>query len=197
MKNKIGKALIGIGVFLILAAFILVLYNFYREYNAKKKVEKYLPKLEKIIKDHSGGNNNADNEKSSKTMNIDGMNFLGILSVPSKNLELPILADYSYELLDTAPCRYSGSYDSDDLVIGGHNYRSHFSKLKSIKNGEEIFFTSFDGIVYKYSVLRVEILEPTQIEDLINKQNTDDWDLTLFTCTSSGAARCVIRCKSE
>ena len=62
-------------------------------------------------------------------MNIDGMNFLGILSVPSKNLELPILADYSYELLDTAPCRYSGSYDSDDLVIGGHNYRSHFSKL--------------------------------------------------------------------
>ncbi|CCZ04371.1 lPXTG-site transpeptidase (Sortase) family protein [Eubacterium sp. CAG:603] len=197
MKNKIGKALIGIGVFLILAAFILVLYNFYREYNAKKKVEKYLPKLEKIIKDHSGGNNNADNEKSSKTMNIDGMNFLGILSVPSKNLELPILADYSYELLDTAPCRYSGSYDSDDLVIGGHNYRSHFSKLKSIKNGEEIFFTSFDGTVYKYSVLRVEILEPTQIEDLINKQNTDDWDLTLFTCTSSGAARCVIRCKSE
>lgn len=197
MKNKIGKALIGIGVFLILAAFILVLYNFYREYNAKKKVEKYLPKLEKIIKDHSGGNNNADNEKSSKTMNIDGMNFLGILSVPSKNLELPILADYSYELLDTVPCRYSGSYDSDDLVIGGHNYRSHFSKLKSIKNGEEIFFTSFDGTVYKYSVLRVEILEPTQIEDLINKQNTDDWDLTLFTCTSSGAARCVIRCKSE
>lgn len=197
MKNKIGKALIGIGVFLILAAFILVLYNFYREYNAKKKVEKYLPKLEKIIKDHSGGNNNADNEKSSKTMNIDGMNFLGILSVSSKNLELPILADYSYELLDTAPCRYSGSYDSDDLVIGGHNYRSHFSKLKSIKNGEEIFFTSFDGTVYKYSVLRVEILEPTQIEDLINKQNTDDWDLTLFTCTSSGAARCVIRCKSE
>ena len=197
MKNKIGKALIGIGVFLILAAFILVLYNFYREYNAKKKVEKYIPKLEKIIKDHSGGNNNADNEKSSKTMNIDGMNFLGILSVPSKNLELPILADYSYELLDTAPCRYSGSYDSDDLVIGGHNYRSHFSKLKSIKNGEEIFFTSFDGTVYKYSVLRVEILEPTQIEDLINKQNTDDWDLTLFTCTSSGAARCVIRCKSE
>ncbi len=197
MKNKIGKALIGIGVFLILAAFILVLYNFYREYNAKKKVEKYLPKLEKIIKDHSGGNNNADNEKSSKTMNIDGMNFLGILSVPSKNLELPILADYSYELLDTAPCRYSGSYDSDDLVIGGHNYRSHFSKLKSIKNGEEIFFTSFNGTVYKYSVLRVEILESTQIEDLINKQNTDDWDLTLFTCTSSGAARCVIRCKSE
>lgn len=197
MKNKIGKALIGIGVFLILAAFILVLYNFYREYNAKKKVEKYLPKLEKIIKDHSGGNNNADNEKSSKTMNIDGMNFLGILSVPSKNLELPILADYSYELLDTAPCRYSGSYDSDDLVIGGHNYRSHFSKLKSIKNGEEIFFTSFNGTVYKYSVLRVEILEPTQIEDLINKQNTDDWNLTLFTCTSSGAARCVIRCKSE
>lgn len=197
MKNKIGKALIGIGVFLILAAFILVLYNFYREYNAKKKVEKYLPKLEQIIKDHSGGNNNADNEKSSNTMNIDGMNFLGILSVPSKNLELPILADYSYELLDTAPCRYSGSYDSDDLVIGGHNYRSHFSKLKSIKNGEEIFFTSFDGTVYKYSVLRVEILEPTQIEDLINKQNTDDWDLTLFTCTSSGAARCVIRCKSE
>lgn len=197
MKNKIGKALIGIGVFLILAAFILVLYNFYREYNAKKKVEKYLPKLEKIIKDHSVWNNNADNEKSSKTMNIDGMNFLGILSVPSKNLELPILADYSYELLDTAPCRYSGSYDSDDLVIGGHNYRSHFSKLKSIKNGEEIFFTSFDGTVYKYSVLRVEILEPTQIEDLINKQNTDDWDLTLFTCTSSGAARCVIRCKSE
>lgn len=197
MKNKIGKALIGIGVFLILVAFALVLYNIYREYEAKKRVEKYLSKLEQIIKDHSGENNNADEGQNSSTMQIDGMNFLGILSVPSKNLELPILADYSYELLDTAPCRYSGSYDSDDLVIGGHNYRSHFSKLKSIKNGEEIFFTTFDGTVYKYSVLRVEILEPTQVDSLINKQDTDDWDLTLFTCTSSGAARCVIRCKLE
>ncbi len=198
MRHKIGNTLIGIGVFLILIATSLYLFNIFHEYEAGKNVKKYLPELKKQIESNntqcSGNDNSSD---GSETVLIDGMRFLGILSVPSKELELPILADYSYDMLDTAPCRYSGSYDTNDMVIGGHNYSRHFSKLRSIKQGAEINFTSNDGTVYKYRVLRVEILEPTQIYNLINKMETNDWDLTLFTCTMSGETRCVIRCERQ
>ena len=38
-------------------------------------------------------------------------------------------------------------------------------------------------------------LEPTQIEKMTTKtEDSDAWDLTLFTCTTGGSARCAVRC---
>ena len=28
----------------------------------------------------------------------------------------------------------------------------------------------------------------------LSRQDGDDWDLTLFTCTTGGSARCAVRC---
>ena len=40
----------------------------------------------------------------------------------------------------------------------------------------------------------METLQPTQIEEMVGKADGDDWDLTLFTCTTGGSARCAVRC---
>lgn len=41
---------------------------------------------------------------------------------------------------------------------------------------------------------RGEVLQPTQIEKMTVKSSGDDWDLTLFTCTTGGQARYALRC---
>ena len=91
--------------------------------------------------------------------------------------------------------------DEGNVKVNGKVINEQISKKKAVnKNKHRIaMFISMLAILIVIGVSwrLKKILEPTQIEDLINKQNTDDWDLTLFTCTSSGAARCVIRCKSE
>lgn len=91
--------------------------------------------------------------------------------------------------------------DEGNVKVNGKVINEQISKKKAVnKNKHRIaMFISMLAILIVIGVSwrLKKILEPTQIEDLINKQNTDDWDFTLFTCTSSGAARCVIRCKSE
>jgi Sortase (surface protein transpeptidase) len=57
--------------------------------------------------------------------------------------------------------------------------------------GEEILFTDVRGNVFKYNVSAMEIIEPTDVENMIS----GDWDLTLFTCTPGGKTRQTVRCR--
>ena len=59
-----------------------------------------------------------------------------------------------------------------------------------MKAGDQIRFTDIKGRSFFYEVQTVETLEPTAVEDMLN----DEWDLTLFTCTSGGQARIAVRC---
>lgn len=125
------------------------------------------------------------------TAQIDSDRYIGLLSIPSLGLELPIMTDWSEQKLKLTPCRYAGSVYTDDLVIAGHNYRSHFGKLVNLTTGDEITFTDVDGHVFSYAVSARETLTPTAVEEM----TSGDWDLTLFTCTFGGSYRTTIRCE--
>ena len=47
-----------------------------------------------------------------------------------------------------------------------------------------------NGIDYIYEVLEIEILKPTDVSKMID----NDFDLTLYTCTSDGLNRITVRC---
>lgn len=133
-------------------------------------------------------------EQEMKTVLVDGYEYIGYLSIESINLELPVMSQWSYEGLKISPGRYWGSTFTDDLIIAGHNYAKHFSPIKWLDTGTEIDFTDADQRLWRYEVSEVETLKPTQVEDMIAKTETDDWDLTLFTCNTGGETRCAVRC---
>ena len=93
--------------------------------------------------------------------------------------------------LQKAPCRYSGSAYTDDLVLGAHNYDAHFGRLKKLSYGDAVRVTDLDGNVFSYQVADIEILQPDQLEDLLG----GGWPLTLYTCTPGGQSRVTIRCE--
>lgn len=121
---------------------------------------------------------------------IDGLEYVGILEIPSRDLQLPIQSDWSYPQLKKTPCRYEGSAYLDNLVICAHNYDSHFGCLKELEKGERIIFTDVDGNAFVYQVEKTETLEPNAVEEM----TSGEWDLTLFTCTIGGAKRVTLRC---
>lgn len=177
-----------VGLLLIAAAFFLTAYNWWDSDRAGDASNTAAEKLKLEISD--------DKERDPgemPTIRIDGNDYIGLLEIPSLELSLPVIADWDYEKLKTAPCRYSGSYYTDDLVIAGHNYIRHFSPLKRIDIGAEVYFTNAVGEVFRYTVSNVETLMPTQVEDMVE----GDWDLTLFTCTIGGRSRCTVRCIRE
>ena len=124
---------------------------------------------------------------------IDGETYIGVVEIPSLELSLPVMRDWSYPQLKKAPCRYVGSVYSHDVVICGHNYDRHFGRLKELVPGDEVRFTDMDGNVFRYSVCAVEQLAKTAVEEM----QTGDWDLTLFTCTKGGVMRVTVRCALE
>ena len=125
------------------------------------------------------------------TVEIDGVEYIGTLTIPALGLELPIVSAWSDALLDLAPCRYTGSAYLDDLIIAGHNYRGHFGSLYRLTPGDEVQFTDTAGNVFSYGVSEIQGLPGTALEEM----EAGDWDLTLFTCTLSSASRVTIRCQ--
>ena len=120
---------------------------------------------------------------------VDGSKYIGILSLPTINIELPIKGGFSYPALTGAPCCYKGSVYTDDIIIAGHNFPSHFAKLKALSQGDRVSFTDGDGNVFLYEVAETVQLNGTDVEGMLS----GEWDMTLFTCTLSGKSRIAVR----
>lgn len=201
MRNKIGTLLMGLGTVLVLAALSLFLWNEQEAREAERSAEHILPRLVEEIEQESAGLAPEDGENAADYPDpydpamtevvIDGYAYIGYLSIPSLGLELPVMSEWDYTRLKIAPCRYSGSTKTDDLVIAGHNYARHFSPIKGLKEGETVYFVDMDGVRSDYQVASVEVLAPTAVEEM----TSGTYDLTLFTCTYGGRSRVAVRCQ--
>ena len=124
------------------------------------------------------------------TVELDDRYYVGLLEIPELNLSLPIQRDWSDALLHYAPCVYKGTL-ADGMIIAGHNYRSHFASLTSLREGAQVNFLDLDGNVWSYTVAGTEIINGYDVEAM----EAGDWDLTLFTCTYGGQDRFTVRCE--
>lgn len=198
MRNKLGILLMGLGTVLVLAALSLFLWNEQEAYQAEQASAEILPKMVEAMESAAAGTDQTGEETAlpdpfDPTMTevvIDGYAYIGYLSVPSLGLELPVMSEWDYTRLKIAPCRYSGSTKTNDLVIAGHNYARHFSPIKGLSPGEAVSFVDMDGVRTDYQVASVEVLAPTDVEEMIS----GEYDLTLFTCSYGGRNRVAVRC---
>ncbi len=121
---------------------------------------------------------------------IGGSGYIGYLTVPDLNLELPVMAECDENRLRIAPCRYYGSVRTDNLVIAGHSYITHFRPLRQLSIGAQVLFTDMEYHRITYQVMDLEVLNPTEVLEM----RESDYDLTLFTCTASMKQRFAVRC---
>lgn len=205
MKRKFGILFIIIGLLLILAAFLLIGYNRYESQSASKASQSVLAVMQNTVEettvssavedvyvDHIDPYDKEAAEIAAEMTEkeIDGEYYIGYLSIPILELELPVISEWSYPRLRIAPCRHFGSTKTDDLVIAAHNYESHFGKLKQLKAGDLLTFTDMDGEKILYEVQVIDVLQPDAVDTVRNS----DFDLVLYTCTYGGESRVVVFC---
>lgn len=211
--NKKGHstAFINLGLLLIAAALAIVFYNLYDDYRAQKAANDVVAHLAELTPETTVPPTEAPAETQTQdptapteeeivinapvqampVRTINGQEYIGTLKLPSHDLELPIISEWSYPRLKIAPCRYFGSAYTDNLIISAHNYRSHFGTLAELEVGETVTFTDVVGNEFHYQVMLRETLEPTAVEEMA----AGEWDLTLFTCTVGGTYRVTVRCE--
>lgn len=194
--RKMGAVCILLGTALILGALSLFLWNQLESKQAGDAARNVLPQIiEKISQPDPTGPVEEPSypdpyDPAMTEMEIDGYGYVGYLSIPALELELPVMAQWDDSRLKIAPCRYSGSTKTDNLVICAHNYVQHFGPLKGLSVGDTVIFTDMDGVVWKYQVQVVDILSANAVEEM----ESGEYDLTLFTCTYGGASRVTVRC---
>lgn len=182
-----------LGVALVLAALLLFLYNQREAKQAEQNAAAIMQQLTQELPAESGNDSTVYSEM--KAVEIDGDMYIGYLSIPAIDLNLPVMENWSYEGLKIAPGRYSGSLYTNDLVIAGHNYARHLGSLNLLNVGTEVDFVDMDNRTWRYKVAAIETVQPEDVEAMTTP--TDQWDLTLFTCTTNGEARWTIRCVRE
>lgn len=187
----------------LVAALLLLTYNLWDSYRAdesrKEILEEYKEENRRGFSDTGSTEGEIPDYKLDPGMDmpeillddLDNAACIGILEIPSLDLELPVLGEWSYPNLKLAPCRYAGSAYTDNLVIAAHNYQTHFGKLKSVREGSEVSFTDAAGNKFVYYVAAVEALTPQSVEEM----TAGEWPLTLFTCTPDGKNRVTVRCE--
>lgn len=193
MKNKSGIAFMAVGLALIIGALSLIAYNKHEEKRAGADAEVILSELDEQLKDKLPDSNPAyelDDEVQMPVAVIDGYEYIGKIYFPTLDLTLPVISDVGNKRLKKAPCRYSGSVYTDDMIIGGHNYITHFGRINRLRYGDEVVFTDIDKNEFRYSVIGTETINGSDADSLLS----GDWDLSLFTCTMSGRSRITVRC---
>lgn len=195
-KFTLSRLCLAAGLLLLLAAAVLTGYNLYTDWHAGQTAQTAASQLAssqpqtQTPVSESSSVQAKDFSGPMPQQEIDGAYYVGTLELPTLGLTLPIRAEWSTAGAKTAPCRYLGSAYDGDLIIAGHNYRSHFGRLAELQLGDEVRFTDVEGNVFRYEVASFESIDMYDIEAM----EEGDWDLTLFTCDASRVRRVTVRC---
>lgn len=204
MPKKTGIVFVILGAVLILAALLLFLHNARQDDLAGQEAQSALEDVRTAIalretetKPMEETQATQDTTPTETTVppemtvvTIGGYGYIGYVSIPAIELDLPVMDSWDEKRLNIAPCRQFGSTKTDDLVIAAHNYPNHFGKLPSLKGGDTVIFTDMDGEEITYTVTGMDTVDPTHVE----KVKDSGCDLVLYTCTLGGANRVAVFC---
>lgn len=203
MKRKIGIALMALGLVLLAGAAVLLVYNQQEGDRAAAASAALMPKISAAIKENSQtetaepdripGQNPTPMEPEQpvmKTVEIDGHEYIGFLTIPKLGLELPVMAQWSMENLKIAPARFFGTTMEENLVLVAHNYKKHFGPIRRLKAGDEVLFVDMENTATVYRVVATDAVVPTAVEEV----TAGAYDLALVTCTYGGNTRLVVYC---
>ena len=203
VPKKTGIVFVAIGAVLILSALLLFFYNQNEDEQAGQEAQNILGNVQTVITQReteeqpTEETQEPEQEETEPTeltvVMIDGYEYIGYLSIPDLELELPVMADWDYERLKLAPCRQFGSTVTDDLVIAAHNYKRHFGSLGLLAIGARIMFTDMDGNEISYLVEKSATIDPKAVDAVQNS----GYDLVLYTCTYGGSNRVAVFCDRE
>lgn len=193
-KLSLRGLCLAIGLLLLLAAAVLAGYNLYTDWHAGQTAQSVAARLPSAAAQNSAAGAQRTQARSGPMpeVEIDGSYYIGTLELPALGLSLPVHTHWDDAEAKTAPCRYIGSAYEDNMIIAGHNYRSHFGRLSELQIGDEVLFTDVEGNVFRYKVAAFDNIDMYDTQAMLE----GDWALTVFTCDATRVHRLTVRCEA-
>lgn len=125
------------------------------------------------------------------TVRSGAYDYIGYLDFPDYGLTMPVALEFSFPAMEISPCRHTGSVYNDNLVVAGHNYKTEFDVLFSLKAGDTVTFTDVDGNVFTYAVREFASVTPDDSDTVMNS----GYALTMYTCNWDTTERVTVFCE--
>lgn len=123
-------------------------------------------------------------------------NIEAVLNIPRLEINYPVLAETSEELLKISVNKYWGPAPNEvgNYCIVGHNYKNKtmFGRLNEITNGDVIELTDNSGRTITYTVYDRYVVEPTDTR-CTSQLTNGKREITLITCTNYGQQRLIVK----
>jgi len=186
MKKILGSILLIVGS-------VLIAIPFYVEWNGQKEV-RAMEEAISLISQSDGEEVDLSTIKN-LALTEDEIKDVLELEIPFINLKQHILsettdANLNIALTQIKPDQIPGR---GNFTVAGHRgFRDgrHFSNLAKVPVGEVVYLHSNDT-TYEYKLTSSEVIEPTYLEILDHTVGKNE--LTLITCTLSGADRVAVK----
>lgn len=182
-----------IGILLLVAGVVLISIPFYHEWNQGKDLNALEEALSLIST--SDGDTIDLSTIENLTFTEEEIKDVMELEIPFINLKQYILGettDYNLSIALTQ-IKVDQTPGVGNFTIAGHRgYRDgrHFSNLAKVPIGEMVYLHA-DGKTYVYEIKSSEVIEPTYVKVL--DDTADKNEITLITCTVSGADRVAVK----
>lgn len=190
MSKKISLLLTVTGILLIILSSGLVFFSVHSQKTAVKENNRLVSVLYSLMPEVTDGVIDDRVNKDMPLLQVDGMDFAGIIEVPTYNRTLPIFANWDKSRVSSFPCRYSGSIYNGNLIIGGSDNSGQFDFMKQITVSDTVFITDVTGARFTYQVTDIKLtrdvssesLEATDADLIFFARNTYSLDYTVVIC---------------
>ncbi len=189
----IGGLLSVAGILLVASAVALAFHNVMLDRGSRQAQAPILSELEAYV---AGASRGAP-EGNMPVAEVDGIQYVGILEIPSLGLSLPVQSTWDDDTAEVTVCRWSGTAYDDDLVIAGKAYSSQLGDVGDLRGGDEVVLTDMYGNRFEYRVVGLQeafegILREGEEQDA---DSLDGFDLSLCTYSSGGLSGLTVGCR--
>ncbi len=229
MENKYGNLLTIMLVIAIIVVIIILAFLGYKVYTsekANKKSDELVAEFDRNTNNSNNDNNGANNDSSgdnstlgdilnnlgsddsnsiyqqqgNKETTYQGYRVIGTISIPTINIEHPILEENTPATLKIAIVavypqdnRANAVNKPGNLVLWGHNYKNgtFFSDIGKLTTGAKIYIKDISGTKLEYQVYN--IYETTDSDMTYATRDTNGAkEITLSTCSNETGKRTIV-----
>lgn len=191
MKERVFRFFQILGTLLILIGAGSMLFLRYDAQKSAQFARDTAAQIESILPGRRAGIPGEFSNSEMAAMEIDGVDYVGLVEVPSLGVKLPIANQWDSAALIHFPCRYCGSVYSSDLILGGSNQAGQFDFCEKLQLDDTILITDMTGAEFHYRVSRIDRSNTADAMRLMD----GDWALTLFTPDRYDGKYILVRCE--
>ena len=192
MKKHKFPLLMVLGICLILVSVSLLLFFQIRLHLGAQHSQRILLQMNKILPERTQGVPGAYPNSAMPVLEIDGVDYVATVEVPSFGITLPVADQWDSHKLYRSPARFLGNAHEKTLIIGGVDDSRQFGFCDKIEQGALITVTDMTGVRYTYTVSKIDRAKHAETQWL----RIAECDLTLFCHDVYSMEYIAVRCVS-